>query len=109
MFQPIIEPFIFRFKPDQYAGRFSVPCDHNVFFFSKSQVFRQVVFDARERVLSTLPPYRLDERVSACPVIGTNATGNNSLRWIPVDVLVRMISFCSVFPKGRIMRPPGAS
>lgn len=47
VFQSIIEPFIFRFKPDQHTGWFSMPCDHDFLFFSKSQVFRQVIFDFR--------------------------------------------------------------
>lgn len=34
--QPIIEPFILGFKPDQHACRFSVPRDHDFFFFSES-------------------------------------------------------------------------
>jgi hypothetical protein len=48
MFQPVIDPVIFRFETDQDTGRLAVPRDDNLFVFGQMKIFGKLIFDFRQ-------------------------------------------------------------
>ena len=59
VFEAIIKPVLFGFKTDQNSGRLPVPHDDDFFIFRKTEEFRQLIFDFRQRYcFHAVSPYR---------------------------------------------------
>jgi hypothetical protein len=67
---PVVDPRIFIFEPDQNSGRSTVACDHHLPFICESEITREVILQgvSRFHLGSTAAGSKLYESLGFKPI-----------------------------------------